>query len=199
MKDFLVRILLFLIAGLLLFITVKFFLLGIRNIGSILALFYFLSFLISITFFAILVVPPFTDWVAKKFADSLYFPDIGKVEEKLYSLPRSLARRGEFEEAVKEYQKLLENDPDDRTARMEMADILSSHLRKKREAFQEFELLYQTAEEEKEKLFLLNRMIDILIEEGETERARELLENSLKEWEGKEGKIFLKERLDTLV
>ena len=199
MKEFLTRLLLFFAGVVLLLITGKFFLLGIRSVGTALALFYFLAFLVFLSFSAMLIAPPFADWVARKFAHSLYFPDIGRVEEKLYSLPRSLARKGEFAEAVKEYRKLLENDPEDRTARMEIADILAGKLERKREALQELEFLYQTAEEEREKLFFLNRMVDLLIDEGEKKRARELLENALGEWEGKEEASFLKERLARVI
>ncbi|NOZ64591.1 MAG: hypothetical protein GXO71_06645 [Caldiserica bacterium] len=195
MKEFLTRLLLFFTGVILLLITGKFFILGIRSIGTALALFYFLAFLIFLVFSAILIAPPFADWIARKFAHSLYFPDIGRVEERLYSVPRSLALKGEFEEAVKEYQKLLENDPEDRTARMEMADILAGKLKRKREAIQELEFLYQTAEEAKEKLFFLNRTVDLLIDEGEIKRAEELLKTALSEWKGREEETFLKERL----
>ncbi len=187
----------FLLAGFLLFISIRFFIFGIKSKGSLLTFYYFFGFLLFLIFFSILSVPPFTDWIAKKFVHSLYFPDTGKVEEKLYSIPRSLAKEENFEEAVKEYRNILEKDPDDRKARMEMADILLDKLNKREEAIKEFNILHDTAEDKKEKIFFLNRIIDIWIKEGEIKKAKKTLESSLNEWEGKE-KELIKERIKNL-
>jgi len=193
MKEILPRIFHILLILLFLFLAQKFLILGLKARGSLSALYWFAMLLFSLGILTILIAPPLSDWVASKFIHSLYFPDIGKVEERLYSLPRSLVKKGEYEEAVKEYEKLLEEDEEDRTARFELAEVLLENLNRPREALKHLEILYQTSEDEKEKDFLLARIVDCLLKGGEKEKALTLLKQ-----ERKEGKDWIEERIKAL-
>ncbi len=198
MKEIFLKTAYILLLAFFLYLAGIFFSLGINSRGSLAALIHFFIFLVFLGIFTVLAVPPFTDWIARKFAHSLYFPDLGKVEDKLYSLPRSLVKRGEFESAVKAYEEILANDQEDRTARWELADILAGKLKKLSQAREHYFRLYATSSEEKEKLFLLTRILDLFLEENKKEEALKFLKDELPQWKNKEGENWIRERIEML-
>ena len=198
MKDFLFGVLRVLLCLFLLWMAGKNFYLGILYRGTLMALYHFLIFIFFLVLFAIASVPQVTEWVAGKFVSSLYFPKEGQVETKFYSLPRGLAKRGEFHKAVEEYRRILSHYPEDKTARLELIEILENKLHLLDEALKELEILLQVSKEEKERFFLLNRKVDIYLKKGDKEKAKEIINQGREEWKGKEEEKLLEKRMERL-
>lgn len=124
------------------------------------------SFLIYIFFVGIigaLIVPPITDFITQKFTGFLYSA-VGIRIAKPYSLPKSYYAKGKYEEAIKEYRKILEEDAEEVTAQFEIADIYYFKLKDYNQAATEYcEVLNKNPDDELW-AFTINRLADIYCE-----------------------------------
>lgn len=152
-------ILILVLIGNMLFTGKKFFILG-DKLGA------FGSFAVYIFFVAILgllIIPPITDFIAQKFTGFLYSA-VGIRISKPYSLPKSYYAKGKYQEAIKEYGKILEGDPKEVTAQFEIADIYYFKLKNYSQAATEYREVLNRNPDDELWTFTINRLADIYCE-----------------------------------
>jgi tetratricopeptide (TPR) repeat protein len=109
---------------------------------------------------AVLIAPPIARICGEKVAGQLFYPDKGRVMKEC-SRARSLAARGKFEQAVEEYRRALEKEPDNIRLRMDIAEIYSREMKDFRQAVAELEECLKIHLSEIQGASVLNRIADI--------------------------------------
>ncbi len=104
--------------------------------------------------------------------------DDSLVVERSYDQGEALEKQHRWEEALRFYREILVEDPEDREARRRIAEIEVRRGERGR-GLREFEVLVATARESAETLVPLLRLVDLLTEGGEQDRARGMLEDFL--------------------
>src|SRR5262245_7863723 len=75
----------------------------------------------------IILAPPFAALIAQP-AGSLFFPRRSSGPEPGYSLAETKRKRGQYEESIKEYQRITEEFPEDVRSYVAMMEIAFIHL-----------------------------------------------------------------------
>ena len=145
-----------------LFTGKKFYLLGdkLGAFGS------FAVYIFFVIILGVLIFPTITDFITQKFTGFLYSA-VGVRIAKSYSLPKSYYAKGKYEEAVKEYRKMLEEDPKDVTAQFEIADICYFKLKNYSLAATEYGEVLNRNPDDELWTFTINRLADIYCEHFE--------------------------------
>lgn len=109
-------------------------------------------------------------------ATSLIFSS-GKIEKiKHYSKARAFAIQHKFEEAIKLYQELIEDDKNDITAYLELAEIYHDKLKDYSAAFNCYNKIEKYSTENSDIIFAINRKVDIYLHDKKYSEAIEELE-----------------------
>jgi tetratricopeptide (TPR) repeat protein len=87
---------------------------------------------------AVLIVPPAARFLSEKLMGSL-LGERGIQLTREYSKAKSLAAQGKFEEAIAEYRRALEDDPENVMLRLEIAEIYSGETKDFHGAISELE------------------------------------------------------------
>ncbi|MBU0534415.1 MAG: hypothetical protein KJ887_06440 [Candidatus Omnitrophica bacterium] len=99
---------------------------------------------------------------------------------KYYSKARALLMQNKIEEAIKLYEKILNEDQTDITAYCELADIYYEKLKDFSAAFNCYEKIEQYARENTDIIFAINRKADIYLLDKDYFKAIEELEKITK-------------------
>ena len=110
--------------------------------------------------FGILIAFPAGRAISQGFLDRLFAVNKGKVP-KDYSRAKWLVTQERFPEAVEEFRKALEEEPESVSIRMEIADICSRYLKDFGRAISELEACLQLPVSEAQGASILNRIADI--------------------------------------
>lgn len=108
----------------------------------------------------ILIAFPAGRAISQGFLDRLFAVNKGKVS-KDYSKAKWLVTQERFQEAVEEFRKALEEEPENVSIRMEIAEILSRDLKDFGRAISEFEACLGLPVSEAQGASILNRIADI--------------------------------------
>ncbi len=119
----------------------------------------------------------FGDQISEPFASFLLQSGEKISKPKYYSKARALLAQNKTEEAIKIYEKLLNEDKSDITAYCELADIYHEKLKDYSTAFKYYEKMEEYAREDTDMIFAINRKVDIYLanedySNPEPERAR---------------------------
>ncbi|MCK4648531.1 tetratricopeptide repeat protein [bacterium] len=159
------------------------------------------SFAIYIFFVAILgllIIPPITDFITQKFTGFLYFA-VGVRIAKPYSLPKSYYAKGKYQEAIKEYRKMLEADPEDITAQFEIADICYFKLKNYSQAATEYREVLNKNPDDELWAFTINRLADIYCEHfGEPDWAIRELEKIVRRFPDSKRAVQARRRIESI-
>ena len=109
---------------------------------------------------AVLIAPPIARMCGEKVAGGLFYPDKGRMMKEC-SRARSLAAQGKFEQAIEEYRRALEKEPDNVRLRMDIAEIYSREMKDFRRAVAELEECLNIRLGENQGTSVLNRIADI--------------------------------------
>jgi tetratricopeptide (TPR) repeat protein len=147
---------------------------------------------------AVFVAPPVAKFVSEKLVGSVFGGKAGKITRE-YSRAKSLAARGRFEEALEEYRRGLENEPDNVMLRMEIAEIYSGEMKDYHRAISELERCLALKLGATQGASILNRMADIYETNlGDIERALAALQKIEEEWPGTKLAARAQERIRSL-
>jgi tetratricopeptide (TPR) repeat protein len=131
---------------------------------------------------AVFIAPPLAGFLGEK----LVAPLIGERGAKItrdYSKARSLAAQGKFEEAIEEFRRGLENDPENVMLRMEIAEIHGREMKDFRQAISELEECLKLPLGETQGASILNRIADLYETNlGEVEAAIATLTRIIENW-----------------
>jgi tetratricopeptide (TPR) repeat protein len=108
----------------------------------------------------ILIALPASRAISQGFLDRLFAVNKGKVP-KDYSKAKWLVTQERFREAVEEFRKALEEEPENISIRTEIAEILSRDLKDFGQAVSELEACLQLPVSEAQGASILNRIADI--------------------------------------
>ena len=108
----------------------------------------------------ILIAFPAGRAISQGFLDRLFAVNKGKVS-KDYSKAKWLVTQERFREAVEEFRKALEEEPENMSIRTEIAEILSRDLKDFGQAISELEACLQLPVSEAQGASILNRIADI--------------------------------------
>ena len=107
----------------------------------------------------------------------------GKIKvEKDYSRAKSLEVRGKLDEAVEEYKKIIEEDPRDIIARLNLAEIYHHKLKNYEDALNIYNQLLEIKIEDNLKVFILNQKVDIFDTTSQYEKAKEILREVIRNY-----------------
>ncbi len=109
---------------------------------------------------AVFIAPPIARLFSEKLLGSVFGGKAGKLTRE-YSRAKSLAARGRFEEAIAEYRRGLENEPENQSLRLELAEIYSQHLHDYSKAIKEYEGALKMELRDFERASILNRIADV--------------------------------------
>ncbi len=130
---------------------------------------------------------------------SFLFQSGGKISKpKYYSKARSLVMQNKLEEAIKLYQKILNEDNTDITAYSEMADIYFEKLKDYSAAFNCYDKIEQYAQESSDIVFAINRKVDIYLIDKNYPKAIGELEKIKKRFPKTKDSIRAEERIKKL-
>lgn len=136
--------------------------------------------------------------VSQSFLDNLFALNRGRVS-KDYSRAKWLVTQERFEEAIEEFRKALEEEPDSVTIRMQIAEILSRDLKSFVKAISEFEECLKLPVSEAQGASILNRIADIQEESlGDRHAAVAALRRILERWPGTRAAERAEQRIRTL-
>ena len=162
---------------------------SIQNIsgGGIIAAFgpaYFgmLIFTFWLLIIGLIIWDLFSDQISE-FISSFILQSGGKISKpKYYSKARSLVMQNKLEEAIKVYEKILEEDNGDITAYCELGDIYHENLKDHSAAFNCYEKVEKYAREATDIIFAINRKVDIYLMDKDYRKAVEELEKITKKF-----------------
>lgn len=109
---------------------------------------------------AVLVTPPLSRFFSEKAMGTLFGTREGKASRD-YSRAKSLAAQGRFEEAIEEFRRGLEKEPDNIMLRLEIAEIYSREMNDFHGAISELEECLKLKLGPTQGASILNRMADI--------------------------------------
>lgn len=147
---------------------------------------------------AVFVAPPTAKFVSDKLVGSMFMGRAGKITRE-YSRAKSLAARGKFEEAIEEYRRGLENEPDNVMLRMEIAEIYSGEMKDYHRAISELKRCLDLKLGATQGASILNRIADIYETNlGDIERALAALKKIQERWPGTKLAARAQERINTI-
>ncbi len=124
----------------------------------------------------------------------------GKISKpKYYSRARSLVMRNKFEDAIKLYQKILNEDNTDVIAYSEMGDIYHEKLKDYSTAFNCYDKIEQYAQETTDIIFAINRKVDIYLTDKNYPKAIEELKKITKRFPKTKDAARAEERIKNLL
>jgi len=133
---------------------------------------------------AVFVAIPLATFFSEKFLAPL-MGDRGAKITRDYSKAKSLAAQGKFEEAIEEFRRGLEDEPDNVMLRMEIAEIYGREMKDFRQAISELEECLKLRLGETQGASILNRIADIHETNlGEVEAAVATLTRIVENWPG---------------
>ena len=133
---------------------------------------------------AVLVAPPLARLFSEKAIATLFGEKVARISRD-YSRARSLAAQGKFEEAIEEYRREVEKDPENVMLRLEIAEIYSSEMKEYSRAVSELEECLKVNLGPTQGASVLNRMADIYDTNlGEPEAALAALRTIQEKWPG---------------
>jgi len=133
---------------------------------------------------AVFVAPPMARLLSEKLLGSVFGERAGKITRE-YSKAKGLAAQGRFEEAIEEFRRGLEKEPDNVMLRLEIAEIYSREMKDYRGAISELEECLKLNLGETQGASILNRMADLYeINLGDTEAAVAALRTIRERWPG---------------
>jgi tetratricopeptide (TPR) repeat protein len=116
--------------------------------------------IVVLVFFALLICLPLAKAISEALMDKLFAVNKGKVA-KDYSKARWLVTQERFEEAIEEFRRDLEEEPENIALRMEIAEILSRDMEDFHQAISEMEECLNFPVGEAQAASILNRIADI--------------------------------------
>jgi len=144
---------------------------------------------------ALLIAPPLASVFGEKVMRFL-LGESGVKVTKEFSKARSLAAQGRFEEAIEEYRRGLEREPDNLMLRLEIAEIYSSETKEFRRAITELEDCLKLKLGSTQGASILNRMADIYDTNlHDKQAAAAALERIQRTWPGTKVAYRAQERL----
>ncbi len=123
--------------------------------------------------------------------------DARLVVARTYDQGEALEKRHRWVEAIEFYRAILVNEPDDREARRRIAEIEIRRGETER-AVTEFGVLVVTAADPEESMVPLLRMVDLLLEMREPDRARRALREFLDRCDDPKRTEIVRRRLEKL-
>lgn len=122
-----------------------------------------------------LICMPLAATVAERAMKKIFGGDKGKIS-KDYSRARSLLVEERFEEAVEEFRRAVEEEPENVSLRLEIAEIYSRDLREYEKAIGEYEEALTLGMLDSQRVSVLNRIADIYEGKlGDMEMAKQIL------------------------
>ena len=119
-----------------------------------------------------LIGPTIAHWISNKFASSLFSSEEKfEKEQAIYSIPRALVQRGEYQEAVKEYEKILLDEEKDELALLELAQLYEEKLKDYSQALSCYDKLEHVTDDERTLIFIFNRRSDLYLQQKNYEAA----------------------------
>jgi len=109
---------------------------------------------------ALFIAPPLARLLSERLMGSL-FGERGITLTKEYSRAKSLVAQGKFEEAIEEYRRGLEKEPDSVMLRLEIAEVYSGEMKDYRGAIAELQDCLNLRLGATQGASILNRMADI--------------------------------------
>jgi len=123
-------------------------------------------------FLGILIGPLLAHWISDKFIGALFFSqEKFEKEQTIYSIPRALVQRGEYTEAIKEYEKILLAEEKDELALLELAQLYDEKLKDYSPALNCYNKLENVTEDKRTLIFIFNRRSDIYLQQNNYEAA----------------------------
>ena len=158
----------------------------------------FAVYIFFVIILGVLIFPPITDFVVQKFTGFLYSA-VGIKIAKPYSLPKSYYAKGKYKEAIEEYRKILEEDPEEVTAQFEIADIYYFKLKNYSQAATEYREVLNKNPDDELWAFTINRLADIYCEQfGEPDWAIKELEKIIRRFPDSKRAIQAKRRIESI-
>lgn len=114
-----------------------------------------------------------------------------------YDKPEALIKRGELQKALDEYSLHISEHPDDLECKRRIAE-LKIKMGRKSEGVEELTNLIPLIQDEEKKLFIAFRSSDIFVEQGEIQKARDVLNITEKQITTEKAKQKIYERLKSL-
>ena len=115
-------------------------------------------------------------WFGGRFSSFLFSSGERISKPKDYSKARSLIIQNRFEEAIEEYQKILDEDSTDVTAYIELGELYYEKLKDYSAAFNCYDKVEQYAKENFDIILAINRKADIYVTEKSYSQAAKELE-----------------------
>ncbi len=154
--------------------------------------------LISWAIIAAFIAPPLATLFSERLLEHLLRRHAGKIARE-YSVARSFAAQGEFEEAIQEYRRGLEKDPENVMLRLEIAEILCRDMKEYRRAISELEECLKVRLGETQGASVLNRIADIYeINLGDEEAALATLRKIAQNWPGTKVAQRARQRIESM-
>jgi len=126
-------------------------------IDGVFALFVWLFFCLIL---GILLLPDIINKIGNK-GGELYYPNIDAKVARDYSHAKAHLIACKYQEAIEEYKKALEEDPEDITAQSEIANIYAEHIKDYPKAIEEYNKTLSMEPEETIGIFIQHRLADI--------------------------------------
>ncbi len=127
--------------------------------------------IIVCVFIGVLICVPVARAISEGLMSKLFALNKGKVRRD-YSRARWLVSQGQFEQAIAEFRRALEQEPENIALRREIADIYASEIKDYRRAISELEECLSFQPEPAQGASILNRIADIYETNlGETQTA----------------------------
>ncbi len=147
---------------------------------------------------AIMIAPPLADFFGEKLAGVLLREGRMKVTKE-YSVAKSLAAQGKFEEAIEEFRRGLEKEPDRLMLRLEIAEIYARDIKDYRRAILELEECLKIRLGPTQGGSVLNRIADIYeVNLGDVEAALTTLARIAEKWPGSKPADRAQKRIESI-
>lgn len=147
---------------------------------------------------AVIIAPPLADFFGEKLAGVLLHKGRMKVTKE-YSVAKSLAAQGKFEEAIEEFRRGLEKEPDSLMLRMEIAEIYARDIKDYRRAIFELEECLKIRLGPTQGGSVLNRIADIYeVNLGDAETALTTLARIAEKWPGSKPADRAQKRIESI-
>lgn len=108
-----------------------------ETFGLLGAYFGVIGLTLLVIFWALLIIPDILDFFTIKLSDFVWAKSAGG-PIRTYSMAEGYEAKGEYLKAIREYRKLLEEDPTNADAQFSMADIYAYRLKNYTRAMEEF-------------------------------------------------------------
>jgi len=140
--------------------------------------------IVILGFLALFIALPLAQTLSEALMNKLFAVNKGKVP-KNYSKARCLVTQERFEEAIAEFRRDLEEEPENIALRMEIAEILSRDMKHFHQAISEMEECLNFPVGEAKAASILNRIADIYETDlGDSHAAIAALSRIAQDWPG---------------